>query len=187
MIIDLYYNRYIKSQDNTAEDNSLLKLWNNALAGIPDSDQVLSDHLGERSLIDYNLIIAIESEGLQNSDVRENIARHPNTSTEILDRLSYDNNNDVRYFVARNPNTSTETLDRLSYDDDDVRHNVAQNPNTSIETLERLSYDGDNRVRRDLAQNPNTSIEILDRLSYDNDYGVRVSAIRELSRRRGAI
>ena len=79
-----------------------------------------------------------------NSRINKSVlALNPNTSIEILDRLSYDDHNWVRRAVARNLNTTDETLYRLSniaddydvieddnYDDYDVR-------NAALEALSR--------------------------------------------------
>ena len=80
------------------------------------------------------------------------------TDSDILNKLSQDEDYYVRYWVARNPNTKPENLDVLSRDEyPDVRYWVARNPNTKSETLDTLSQDEDAYVRRWVAEHPNCS------------------------------
>jgi len=95
------------------------------------------------------------------------IAQNLNTSQEVLNRLSKDQDRQVRLNVAHNSNTSPETLDYLSRDkDSDVRLNVAENPNTSPETLKQMSIDEeDYYVKNTIKANLNCSLETWKYLS----------------------
>ncbi|MDR2086884.1 MAG: ssDNA-binding domain-containing protein, partial [Dysgonamonadaceae bacterium] len=87
--------------------------------------------------------------------VRKAVAGHPNTSAEVLERLSKDKSAQVREKIAGHPNTSAELLERLSKDKEVwVRASVAQNPNTSAITLNRLAKDKAVRAMVTLRQLP---------------------------------
>ena len=106
--------------------------------------------------------------------VRLDVAENLYAPTEALDRLSGDEFLWVRHGVACNPLTPTQVLDRLSEDENPwVRHGVACNPNTPTSVLTRLSEDENPDVRRRVARHPNTPAEVLDRLSGDEDSSVR--------------
>ena len=69
--------------------------------------------------------------------------------------------------LVEDPNTPSETLERLSYDESwRVRRGVADNPNTPIETLDRLSYDEAPGVRELVAHNRNTPQYIKDSIKF---------------------
>jgi len=64
---------------------------------------------------------------------------------------------DVRRSVAENQNTSSDVLEKLSNDDEySVREAVAKNKRTSVKVLEKLSNDVSQRVREEVAKNENT-------------------------------
>ena len=94
------------------------------------------------------------------------LAENENTSANVLEKLSNDENKSVRLAVAMNPNTPTATLDALARDDDrdDIRLAVAGNPNTSEVTLEALAKDEYEAVRLAVAENPSTPADVLDEL-----------------------
>jgi uncharacterized membrane-anchored protein YhcB (DUF1043 family) len=110
-----------------------------------------------------------------------------NLDTDIeasfLDELSYYKDEYMRQQVARHPNTPSETLDRLidelnkdryytNYQFDELAYNrgtliclaVAQNPNASSEVLSVLASDVDEEVRLVVANNPHTPLEVLEML-----------------------
>jgi hypothetical protein len=67
------------------------------------------------------------------------LARDPNTSTEILEQLATDWYYSVRCTVARNPNTSPKVLEILATDEDYwIRYRVSINPNTPHRTKKYL-------------------------------------------------
>jgi len=112
------------------------------------------------------------------SDVRQEVAEHPNCPVKILDRLSRDKNGYVRCGVAENPNSTAEILDRLSRDEKrEVRQEVANNPNCPIEILDRLSRDECIVVRLMVAMNPSCSVEVLVGLTVDPDKDVSVEVM----------
>jgi 3-methyladenine DNA glycosylase AlkC len=84
------------------------------------------------------------------------LAKNPNTPSEVLKVLATDENSYVRYCVAKNPNTPSEVLKVLATDENyTVRYWVARNPNTLVEVLKVLATDEDFYVRYMVAQNPN--------------------------------
>jgi hypothetical protein len=59
------------------------------------------------------------------------LAKNPNTSADVLEKLAFDKDWLVRMCVACNPNTSPKVLEKLANDEVvDVRDAVAENPNT---------------------------------------------------------
>ena len=98
--------------------------------------------------------------------IRNDVASNPSTPTNVLDKLANDENKAVRINTAYNKNTSQKTLDKLSNDENDnVRRSVAKNSNTSPKTLDKLSNDENMLVRGAVAENPSTSIETLEKIS----------------------
>ena len=82
-----------------------------------------------------------------------------NTSAEILDQLSTDENPFVRVRVAAHMNTSAETLMMLSKDETPlVKQFVAEHLTTPTDTLVELSEDSD--LSYWIAGNPNTPAEL---------------------------
>jgi ABC-type transporter MlaC component len=68
---------------------------------------------------------------------------------ELLQQLAKDDDTLVRSEVARNPNTPVQLLQQLAKDDDTlVRSEVARNPNTPVELLQQLAKDDHEVVRR---------------------------------------
>jgi hypothetical protein len=79
--------------------------------------------------------------------VSQEIARHPNVSSYILNKLASDRSQSIRLAVAKDLKTSSKTLaklarlgDRLAvrHRDEYVRRAVAQNPQTPIKILNLL-------------------------------------------------
>ena len=135
---------------------------------------------------------------------RHAVAAHPNTPTELRQRLAADPDRFVRSGTAQNPNTGPGTIASLARDehiavcsvaathpacrpedlqrlashgDERARTAVAANPNTPAETLETLSA---NRrldgVPFAVAANPSSPVSLLDRLAYDSEVRVRRAA-----------
>ena len=98
----------------------------------------------------------------------------PNTSAEILDQLSTDENPFIRVRVAAHMNTSAQTLARLSNDETPlVKQFVAEHLNTPVDTLVELSKDSD--MSYWVSGNPNTPVELLNKFSKDEHENIRSS------------
>ncbi len=91
---------------------------------------------------------------------------------------------DVRSAVAKHKNTSIEILIELSKDSDYLpRASVAENENTPENILNALSDDTHRVVRQHLVSNRKTPIAILKKFTFDTDPFVRNWAIHELKAR----
>ncbi|BAY09262.1 hypothetical protein [Calothrix sp. NIES-2098] len=119
---------------------------------------------------------------LDNKDLA--IASADDTSTEVLEELSSHPQPEVREAVARNPNTPTETLLKLGKEFPDaitanpifnllllenpeshfVRLSLARSTKTSEQMLARLSQIEDEKILCAVAGNPKTPLHILEQL-----------------------
>lgn len=85
----------------------------------------------------------------------------------------------LRRELAGDPGISSDLLDRMSADEDtQVRLNVAMNRNTDPQTLRRMSRDPDPEVRAKVARSLNTPDDVLAELAAD-DIGVVQTAVRQ--------
>jgi hypothetical protein len=152
--------------------------------------------------------LALLSDETENMNVLYGVARHNNTTTDILEKLSNHPNNDVRKWVAFNPNTSPKTLEKLSQDKNiDVKLMIARNKNTpekvlldytksgggeimyAIASNTGTSYNIQKRVanywnpaiRETLAQNRHTDSDILKKLSKDTEKSVRMEVAKNMN------
>jgi len=92
--------------------------------------------------------------------------------TEVLIKLSSDDDQYVRGVIASSDSTPPEILMKLSNDEfERVRDFVAENPSTPPEALMKLSDDNSGNVRRGVAENPSTPPEVLMKLSNDHQSG----------------
>lgn len=120
------------------------------------------------------------------SNIRYEVAKHPNTSPETLVKLAEDKDEGTRWYVSFNSNTPAETLEKLATDEDDyVRFGVIDNPNVSEKALSILSGDSDKNIRAAVASHPKTSTETLKKLSNDKEEEVRKEAKENLKSRSG--
>ena len=149
--------------------------------------------------------LALLSNETENMNVLYGVARHNNTPTDILDKLSNHPNNDVRKWVAFNKNTSPATLEKLSKDKywevklmiarnhnapeeillnyaksggGEVMYAIANNPGTSYNVQNEVANYWNPAIRETLAQNPNTNEEILKKLSKDKEVSVRIEVAK---------
>ena len=77
----------------------------------------------------------------------------------LLKALAKDKNSEVKQYVAKNPNTPVTSLEALAQDEKyDVRRSVAENPNTPVALLEALAKDENEYVWRGVFENPNTPL-----------------------------
>ncbi|MBD2612657.1 hypothetical protein H6G94_15490 [Nostoc punctiforme FACHB-252] len=112
------------------------------------------------------------------------IASADDTSTSILEKLSSHPRIEIREAVARNPNTSTKTLLKLGKEFPEaiianpifnllllenpeshfVRLSLARSTTTSEDVIVRLSKIEDEEILCAVAENPKTSLDILEQL-----------------------
>lgn len=91
----------------------------------------------------------------KNSEIRQRVAEHPHTPSNLLSELARDNVRWVRANVANNPNTSATDLIRLSQDTEPmVRACVSKNSSTPFEIIQQLASDPIPWVRQCIAENP---------------------------------
>ena len=87
-------------------------------------------------------------------EIRQRVAEHPNTPSDLLSELARDNVRWVRANVANNPNTSATDLIRLSQDTEPiVRACVSKNSSTPFEIIQQLASDPIPWVRQCIAEN----------------------------------
>ncbi|MEO1431567.1 MAG: hypothetical protein AAFV71_21415 [Cyanobacteria bacterium J06633_8] len=97
--------------------------------------------------------------------VRQVVASQLQCPLEILEILANDSAVEVQEKVAANPNTPNQILENFARSEDTaIRTAVASNPSLSQTTLEQLAHDEKIEVRRQVAQNPNTPISIRENL-----------------------
>lgn len=111
-----------------------------------------------------------------NKTLREIVARHKKTSSEILSRLATDTEENVRETVLHNNNVSAESLAVLATEPNEIiRIKVACHPNTNVETLAALSKDSSSSVREDVAIHRTTSETTRNTLARDPSILVRIN------------
>jgi hypothetical protein len=126
-----------------------------------------------------NLLVKLSSD--ENVDVRINVAKNVNTPQDVLTKLSSDDDNHVRKAVAENVKTPVEVLSKLSSDiDKNVRARVAHNVNIPPEALVKLSSDKKILVRINVIENENTPFKVLDDLSSDKEVSIRMSVAKNV-------
>ncbi|MEM1394740.1 MAG: hypothetical protein AAGG00_15905 [Cyanobacteria bacterium P01_H01_bin.150] len=102
------------------------------------------------------------------------VAKHPNITTDILERLSIHESADVRDTVASQQKCPLSILETLACDSGvKVQQEVAANSNTPHYILESFSQSENSAIRTALASNPNLSPTILKRLANDEKVEVR--------------
>jgi len=129
----------------------------------------------------------------ENRWVRSNVAEHVNTSIDVLDMLSSDQDPVVIGSIIKNHATPTAALIRIvnnavgtadvhkvlgrrtldealqhvlaGYPSEDVRASLAEHSSTKPDVLEQLYADDNRRIRDLIARNPNTKEYLLHELS----------------------
>ena len=117
----------------------------------------------------------------ESEDLRIQSAANPDTSAELLEILSTDQDPEIRCAVAWNQSATVDILSRLANDDDEiVRFCVSGNSNANFEVIYKLAKDESSFVKekaryslKKSAKNPNTSPELLESLATDEDFFVR--------------
>lgn len=118
--------------------------------------------------------ILIQLSQYKDKQTREKVGANSNTPLDILEKFANDKSDRIRSGVARNLSTPLEIINKLSRDPSKrVLIGIAQNPKTPEELLITLAKDTNNRVRCEVARNPNTPSNILEKLSEDKDDKVR--------------
>ena len=93
----------------------------------------------------------------ESSEVRETVASQEKCPSEVLKTLAFDSAMEVKQKVATNQNTPNHILESFAQSEDSaIRTAIASNPNVSTTTLEQLANDEKVEVRREVACNPNT-------------------------------
>ncbi len=132
-------------------------------------------------------------------EIRLAVARHRSTPSELLTKLSMNNNLAIQIAVAGHPNLSESTagkllrkhlrelrralagnpkaplfvMEKLSKDFKDVRIRLARNPGLPFKIMKRMAYQKEPEVRISLAENTNISQALLEMLSRDKEESVR--------------
>ena len=105
----------------------------------------------------------------------EKIARNPNCSTELLEKLAHLKFEvGVREAIADNAKTSPDVLKALAEDENDyVKRSVASNENTPSEILRKMAVNENSKLRFLVAKNRKTPKDILENLYKDDEDTVR--------------
>lgn len=116
------------------------------------------------------------------SDIRAQVATHPNISTSTLAALARDSNAFVRWSAALNPNVSSAVLDLLATDPDSAtRTVVATHPKISANSFNQLATDNQFVVRAALVRNPSVPDVILKMLAADENINVRAAVAAKVT------
>ena len=119
---------------------------------------------------------------LQDTNIRDQVAKNPSTPSDALILLASDETNKVRSEVGSNPSTPVEVLQQLSQDENiEVRLSVSSNTNAPVSALKLLASNEHGEVRRCVASNPSTPVEVLQQLSQDESSRVRQSVAQNPS------
>ncbi len=171
--------RAVAKNPNTPE-NILLRL------GKEFSDDVVANPI-------FSIILLEKPES---NFFRLSLARSSTLSEELMAKLAVDPDEKIRCAIARNPNTSISLLEKLveesfnrifkddEYEDydfypgEDIRAHVSENPKTPPALLEKLMQDESSRVRLAVAQNPNAPASILARLAESRMVELRHAVVR---------
>ena len=100
------------------------------------------------------------------TDIKIQLAKKPDISSDILHQLGHSDNPYVRFHVARHKNTAIKTLEKLQNDNNvSVRFYVAKHPNTPQSILKKLMFDkNDNFVRAAAVNHANVPVQDIQEL-----------------------
>lgn len=111
------------------------------------------------------------------TQAKQRLASSPNTSPDVLAKLSRKEQPELLERVAENPQTEPGTLKKLAaHENSKVRSAVSENQNVTPATLESLAGDNNPDVRFRLAENPHIPETILQSLTEDDNPYVSVRA-----------
>jgi len=115
---------------------------------------------------------------------KHRLASHPDTSAEVLDKLSQKRGSvQLLERVAEHSQASPVTLERLSiHETPEIRSAVADNKNADIHTIEFLAADESPDVRYVLAENAHTPTKVLKSLANDENPYVNLRARQTLNK-----
>jgi predicted DNA-binding WGR domain protein len=176
-------NGCLSSEDAEAARQNIRRLRGKKLLALLESDLVFPDMLEERlNSSDRGVLRAIARNPnatgaildklFAGSDERifRELAGIPSAPADVINRLAKHKDDNVCCSVASNPSAPADVLNRLAkHKDDYVRCSVASNPSAPFGCLEELSHDKDVWVRRAVAKNPATPIATLEVLAKDSD------------------
>ena len=115
------------------------------------------------------------------NSIRAALAKNPNCTNDLLERLSKINDANIKLAVASNTACPDYLLEELSnINNYTIKCAVASNLNATEPILEKLS-DGENYVKCSVAMNPNCPKHILEKLSCDKSYTVRGSVAKNIN------
>lgn len=111
---------------------------------------------------------------------QRHLAQDPNTRPATLARLAEEWDPTLRIFIARNPNTPTEVLESMMYDNQpwESGEAAAANPALPANVIAKWSTSRRHWIRRGIAANPNTPGDILKRYSRTKDTDIIFTLIR---------
>ncbi len=103
------------------------------------------------------------------------VAKHPNATVEMLEKLGSSGDSETQVAVAGNSNAPADLLEKLAVNIErkgiDFKYHIANNPNTPAAVIKKLAED--DRfvfVRAIVARNPNTPAESLEKLARDTGF-----------------
>lgn len=119
---------------------------------------------------------------IPSSEVKNEVAKNINTSTETLSKLASGTYVDLKIKVEEGQNLVIDTVP-INYDLDYefLKRYLAGNPNTTQDLLLKFSDDKNPRVREAVAQNPNTPDIALSKLADDESITVREAVARNFN------
>jgi hypothetical protein len=150
----------------------------------PESNFNLSDLSEEHAKnLTYGPLIdgesLAQSDHLNSSSLRSNLAENPNLHPSLQERLANDEDLGVRHTLASNPNLHLPSQEKLANDKhENVRYVLAQNTDIHPSLHEKLAGDEDSGVRRAIARNPNLHPSLQEKLVGDEDPDVRRAIAR---------
>jgi hypothetical protein len=145
----------------------------------PESNFNLSDLSEEHAKnLTYGPLIdgesLAQSDHLNSSSLRRNLAENPNLHPSLQERLANDEDLEVRHSLASNPNLHLSSQEKLANDKhENVRYVLAQNTDIHPSLHEKLAGDEDSGVRRAIARNPNLHPSLQEKLAGDRNNDVR--------------
>ena len=111
---------------------------------------------------------------------RRTLAQDPNTSPRTLARLAKEWDPTLRILISKNPNTPTEVLESMMYDNQpwESGEGAAANPALPADVISKWSTSRKHWIRRGIASNPSTPGDILKRYSRSKDTEIAMQVIR---------
>ena len=184
----------IREQANFNLDNSQVELFARMMQGMkqsmqsgmirydggyinsrsPKSVTVAPQRTKQRQNIvrDFNTPLHILEELVKDKSLWLRIARHPNSSVEILAKIVQDGNSELKMECLSNPNLPAKILKQFARDKNSTEFvliKVAKHPNTPVEIIEELCQKQNFNIRKAVLINPSTPIKLLEELAQSED------------------